>query len=503
MTSQKYLIILIQISIVLLTLNACKEENHLKEATNRKNNILFISVDDLNDWVGYTGKYPISVTPNIDKLASQGTSFSNAHCQAPLCAPSRASLFTGLYPNTTGLYYQFTDEDLQEVIKDIQDCVLLPDYLESQGYQTIAVGKVFHNGDRASVFDKYGGIFPEMAFGPRPPERMNYDPAWFSDTRRTATDWGGMEISDTAMSDYKIADWAIDQLHQNYNDPFFLSVGFIRPHVPWHVPVSWMEKFENIEITLPAYQENDLEDVPEFSRQLHAMPAMPKTEWLIAQNQWKNMVRAYLASMAFVDHQIGRLLDSLAKSKYKDNTIIVLWSDHGYHLGEKNRTAKHSLWERATHIPLIFSGPGIGKDKICNPPVGLIDIYPTVLDLLNLSPNPQNEGNSLVPFLSNKEVSWDRPALSFYGYKNTSIYKDNYHLIQYRDGSGELYDLDNDPNEWNNLFLEKSNSSLIKNYQNLIPPSFAPMASVNRLNVNTHIDKELLEFGITDPDKKH
>lgn len=461
-----------------------------------KPNILFISIDDLNDWSGFQRNFPNVRTPNIDRLAARGMVFTNAYCQAPLCAPSRTSLFTGLYPHTTGLYYQFSDEDIRLSSSIAEKSTLLPDYLEKHGYKTMGVGKIFHNGDRLAVFQEYGGVFPKMAFGPRPEQRVNYNPKWFSDSRRTATDWSPINLPDSAMSDYKIAEWAVDKLDDKHDKPFFMSVGFVRPHVPWHVPPKWFDLFDETKIVLPAYKSDDFNDIPENSKRLHEIPAMPNTEWLIEQDKWKGMVKSYLACMTFVDAQLGKVLDGLEDSRYKDNTIIVLWSDHGYHLGEKGRTAKHSLWERATHIPLILAGKDIIPGTKIDAPVGLIDLYPTLLDIANLPPNIENEGNSLAPLTKNINAEWPHMALTSYGYKNMSVYNKDFHFIQYRDGSEELYNLIEDPNEWNNLCYDSSYSDIKKILKEYLPKVHAPLSHVNRLNVNTYIDEELREFGI-------
>ncbi|TVZ55637.1 arylsulfatase A-like enzyme [Lutibacter sp. Hel_I_33_5] len=474
-----------------------KESIKGKIATN-KPNILFISVDDLNDWSGFLKNFPNVKTPNIDNLASKGMAFTNAHCQAPICAPSRASLFSGLYPHTTGLYYQFTDKDLKVENKAIQKTKYLPDYLEDNGYKTLAVGKVFHNGDENGVFQEYGGIFPKMKFGPffKNRKRQNYNPAWFPKKRgNTVTDWAPMDLPDSTMTDYKIADWAINELDKKHEKPFFMAVGFVRPHVPWYVPKKWFDLFKDDDIKVPPYKANDYDDIPEISKKLHEISAMPDTNWLIKENKWKDMVKSYLACMAFVDAQIGKVLNKLEKSEYKNNTLIVLWSDHGYHLGEKDRTAKHSLWERSTHVPLIFAGKGIKPSTKTNKPVGLIDLYPTILDAAGLPNNIQNEGNTLLPLIKDEKTEWNHAALTSYGYKNVSLFKGDFHFIQYRDGSGELYNLKDDPNEWKNLFLDNQHKTIVNNFKKLVPNKHAPLSKVNMLNVNKHIDEELKEFG--------
>ncbi len=458
--------------LLLITVLSCNTATQKKQIP-PKTNVLMICVDDLNDWSSCLGNHPKAKTPNIDLLASQGIIFKNAHCQAPICGPSRASILTGLHPHTTGIYYQVHDADIKKCNELTAGATFLPDYFEQNGYESLGVGKIFHQGDASGVFDKYGGVFPKMQFGPKPKERMNFNPKWFSDSLNTATDWGPIDMPDSEMSDYKIADWAVKELNQEREKPFFMAVGFVRPHVPWHVPQKWFDMFPVDEMVTPPYKADDLNDVPEASRILHDMPQMPKTEWLIKENKWKPMVQAYLASMAFMDHQLGKVLDALKNSPYADNTVVVLWSDHGYHLGEKNRTCKHSLWNRSTHVPLIFAGKSINASTSCNTQVGLIDVYPTLLDYCGLPKNNKNQGNNLMPLVREPNRNWDKPVLTSYGYKNISIYKQPYHYIQYADGSGELYDMKNDPNEWDNLAELSDFSQVKKDMQKLLPSSHA------------------------------
>lgn len=456
----------------------------------QKPNVLFISIDDLNDWSGCLGNHPGVKTPNVDRLASQGILFKNAHCQAPICGPSRASIYTGMHPHSTGIYFQLHDTEIKKSSEKAANAIFMPDYFEQNGYETLGVGKLFHNGDANKVYQKYGGIFPEMGFGPKPPERVNYNPEWFSKTRNTATDWAPIDMGDEEMSDYKIAEWAVNELNQPHEKPFFMAVGFIRPHVPWHVPQKWFDMFPAEEMAEPPFLPNDLDDVPEISRQIHEMPGMPKTEWLIKENKWKSMIQAYLACMAFMDHQLGKVLDALENSQYAENTIVVLWSDHGYHLGEKNRTCKHSLWQRSTHVPLIFAGNGI-KTNSCSDPVGLIDIYPTLLEMCGLKPNDANEGHSLLPLIQNSESEWNYPVYTSYGDENISIYSGDFHFIHYENGQSELYRLSKDPNEWTNLANLPVYQKDLQNLKKLVPESFAKTSSYSVFNVNDYFDEKL------------
>jgi len=452
---------------------------------NEKPNVLFIAIDDLNDWVGCLKGHPQVKTPNIDRLASMGMLFTNAHCQAPISGPSRASVMTGLYPSTSGNYFQLQDTDIKSSNDITAKADFMPDYFEKFGYKTMAVGKIYHNGDGAETFDLYGGTFDK--FGPRPEKRMNYDPKWFPEKEgATQTDWGPFPESDELMPDYKSAKWAIDRLQESHEKPFFLAVGFIRPHVPWHVPQKWFDLFPLESIITPPYNPHDFDDIPQLAQKIAEAPMMPTTEWLIETNQWREVIQAYLACIAFVDTQVGKVIDALEKSDYSSNTIVVLWSDHGYHLGEKNRFAKQAIWERTTRIPLIFKIPGYTASQKCTAPVQLVDIYPTLLELCGLAPYQLADGHSLVPLLQNPESSWPYPALSFYGTGNIAVRDYRYRLIEYADNSKELYDIKRDPNEWINLAGKRKYQRVIKKMETQFPVQWAKTAPDMIFNFNKY-----------------
>ena len=446
-------------------------------------NVLMIAVDDLNDWIGAMRGHPQAKTPNLDRLAAEGTLFTNAHCQAPICGPSRASVFTGMLPSTTGNYLHVMDGDIRKGAPPVREAVFLQDYLERFGYRTVGVGKVFHQGDATGVHDVFGG---HKSFGPYAPERFNYHPAWFDRPAITSTDWGAYPETDTEMPDHKVAGFAAERLAGNLPEPFFLAAGFNRPHVPWYVPEKWFRKFPVESIETPPWLPDDLADVPPMGRKVNEVDPTPTTEWALRAHEWKRIVRAYLACIAFVDHQIGRVLDALESGPYADNTLVVLWSDHGYHIGEKNRFAKMSLWRRSTRVPLIFRGPGIPAGKEVASPVNLMDMYPTFLDRLQLPSLPQLEGHSLVPFFRGTGDPWPHPAVTFHGRGNLSLYAGNFHYIQYADGSEELYDLTTDPNEWTNLAEGKAVKQVLRRFRAMVPAEQAPLSPHNHLDWNAY-----------------
>lgn len=446
-------------------------------------NILFIAVDDLNDWVTPLEGHPNTKTPNIDRLARAGVSFTNAHANAPLCGPSRASILTGMLPSTNGIYLHVNDKHIKRSNLASARAVFLTDWFELFGYKTMGAGKLSHGGDNADFFDEYGGF---KSFGPKPESRMNYDPTWFDPKFKTSTDWGPFPEHDNQMPDHQLTDWIIERIAQKHDAPFFIGAGYNRPHVPWHVPQEWFDKFPLESLSMPPYKEGDLDDVPEFSRYVHNVPPTPTTEWAIEQGQWPKILQAYLASVAFVDHQIGRLLDALESSPNADNTIVVIWSDHGYHLGEKNRFAKMALWERATRIPLIIAGPGVSRDKTVAAPVSLVDLYPTLLELAGLPENEDNDGNSLVPLLRGHDSEWPHMALTMWGSGNTAVRSDRYRYIRYEDGSEELYDHATDPNEWHNLADDDALRAIKHDLRRHIPENPAKMSRVNFFEWNEY-----------------
>jgi len=453
-----------------------------------KPNILFIAVDDLNDYINCMNGSLKVPTPNIDKLAQRGTVFTNAHCQAPICGPSRASVMTGLYPSTSGNYLQINDNDIKKGNEASNKAIFMPDYFEQYGYKTMAVGKIYHKGDQAKTFDEYGGKY--SWFGPKPPERFKYDPSKINHKiGNTQTDWGAYPEQDSLMTDYKSAKWAIKKLQKEHEKPFFLAVGFIRPHVPWYAPQKWFDMFPLDSIKTPPYKKDDFNDIPLFAAKVADAPMMPTTEELIKSGEWKNAIQAYMACIAFVDAQIGKVLNALEKSKHADNTIIVLWSDHGYHLGEKNRFAKQALWERDTRTLLIFNDINGNSGQICNAPVQLLDIYPTLIDMCKLPPSQLLEGHSLTSLLKNPNKNWKHSSLSFYGEGNIAIRDKQFRLTKYEDGSLELYDMKNDPNEWYNLAKNKNYKKTILKLTKSIPSNWAPLSKYSRYGFNEYFKK--------------
>lgn len=436
----------------LLVLTAVFSSSVLPAA--EKPNVLFIAVDDLNDWTGFAG-HPDAITPNMDRLASEGVHFSRAYCAYPLCGPSRASLMSGVYfaelnPSRT----QPKDKEVQERIESLGSS-LLHTYLGNHGYQTMAVGKILHTHIPPESVDLSGGRerwdINEDASGAK--VRSNWPPDLNPKTATTLTDWGlyvGEDGKGTEadMSDSKAAAWAIARLQETHDDPFMMMVGFLHPHAPWYVPQKYYDMYEPAKLTLPPYDPDDWSDIP-FAGIENINDGYPRTEWAIENKQWRNIIQAYLANVSYVDTKIGLVLDALKASPYASNTIVVLWSDHGYHLGEKNTFQKHTLWDRSGVAPLIIKAPGMATGEKCDNVVSLLDIYPTLLDLCDLPPNEKVRGRSLKPLLKSPKASWDFPAFT-YRKGSRSVQYGDLRYIKYEDGSEELYDHAIDPYEWTN-----------------------------------------------------
>jgi len=441
-----------------------------------KPNVLFIAIDDLNDWIGALGGHPQARTPNLDRLAKRGVLFTRAYCSAPSCNPSRASLMTGILPSTSGVYH-----NSQPWRPAMPKAVTLPQHFTQHGYWSAGSGKIYHGKypDPASWQTYFPDQKKNKPVDPLPAKRpVNGIP------KTAHFDWGPVAKPPKAMGDYQVADWIIGQLNREHDKPFFLACGIYRPHLPWYVPQKYFDLFNESKIQLPPTIKDDLKDVPAAGVKM-AKPQGDHAK-VSKHNQWQKAVHGYLASIAFADEQVGRVLSALEKSSHAANTIIVLWTDHGWHLGEKEHWRKFTLWERAGRTPVMFVVPkGISKalvqgtkaDTRVDRPVGLIDIYPTLVDLCGLDKNKALEGQSLVPLLADSKAMWDRPALTTLGRKNHALRTPQWRYIRYGDGSEELYDHTKDPNEWTNLADKPQHNELKKELAQWFPKKNAPGAA--------------------------
>jgi choline-sulfatase len=467
-------------------------------AADQRPNVLFIAIDDQNDWVGTMGGHPLAKTPHIDKLAARGTNFLNAHCNAPLCNPSRTSLMIGLRPTTTGIYGL---SPWFRTLPEWKDRVSLPQHFSEHGYKTYSVGKIYHGGAGGAggaggtrsvkgknqketpvaefdVVGKFGGVGVRPDQKLIPPTPMGNNPLM---------DWGVFPHKDEDKGDYQVASWAIEQLKAAPKDePFFLSAGFFLPHVPCYATQQWFDLYPDDDSVLPTILENDREDTPDFSWYIHWHLPEPRLKWVRENNQWRNLVRSYLACTSFVDAQVGRLMDALDEAGLAENTIVVLWGDHGWHLGEKSITGKNTLWDDGTRVPLIFAGPGVTKGGRSMQPAELLDIYPTLVELCELTPRNDLEGLSLMPQLKDANAKRDRPAITSHNQGNHGVRSERWRYIRYADGSEELYDHENDPNEWTNLALNSDYAPIIADHKKWLPKIDLPPAPNSASRVLTY-----------------
>jgi arylsulfatase A-like enzyme len=418
-----------------------------------KPNVLFIAVDDLNHWVTHLGRNKQTKTPNIDRLAKMGVTFTHAYCAAPVCNPSRAALMSGRRPGTTGIYDN--GQDWRPVVP--KEETLTTQFLKA-GYEVFGTGKIYHaNVHRPGEWTDYfvGGRGTIKAHPSAKDDGV-----------------GGIRFKpltdDSTLPDEAIVDYGIKQLGEKHDKPFFVAVGLHKPHMPWDVPKKYYDLFPLDSIELPPTQKDDLVDVPAGGLAM----AKPKGDHatMLASGRWKEAVQAYLAAIAYCDAQIGRLLDAYEKSPHKANTVIVFWGDHGWHLGEKEHWRKFALWEEATRMPFVWVAPNVTKPGgVCDRTVDLMSIYPTLCDLCDLPKPSHVEGESLTPLLRDPKAAWDRPAITTFHRNNHAVRTARWRYIRYADGGEELYDHAADPHEWTNLATDPKHADAKAGLTKLLP----------------------------------
>lgn len=442
-----------------------------------RRNVLFIAIDDLNDWIGCLGGHPQTKTPNLDKLASMGVLFTNAHCAAPLCNPSRAALMFGVKPSTSGVYQNNQPYRLSPVLKD---ALSIPQALRGAGYKVMGAGKIYHGGypDPQSWDDYWPSQTRNQPPSPEPAKKPANGIAGSGNM-----DWDPLTNSDEDMGDYGVASWTIKQLSQKTNDPRFIGCGIYKPHLPWYVPKKYFDMFPVDSIELPAVKEDDLADVPPIAKQWALRSGDHKR--ITGANGWRSAVQAYLACIAFADAQVGRVLRALETGPNAGDFNIVLWSDHGWHLGEKLHWRKFALWEEATHNVLMMTAPGVTKPGgRCTRAVNLLDIYPTLTELLGAEKPKTVEGESLMPFLKDPNAPKDAPTLTTYGRGNHALRDERWRYIRYTDGTEELYDRNADPLEWENLAAKADLQPVKQRLAKYLPKSNAAETPSGRGNGN-------------------
>lgn len=445
-----------------------------------KPDVLMFVVDDLNDWISLLDKSSPIKTPNLERLASQGTLFTKAYCMSAACNPSRAATMTGLRPTTTGVYGNKSDwraatPDRKTIMQRFREA----------GYQVNGAGKIFHhhlNGafHDAPSFDDFQHMRPQLY----PPTKLNGAPKYGSRN----TDWGEWPKNIEDSIDFRSATYAVTAIKNAAKDSRsrFLACGIFKPHSPFFAPAKFHTQFRDI--GLPARKEDDWNDLPSGAKKLLA-----KKKWfwqgMMALNEreptqqhpaqqpptpYHDFIRSYAACVSFADAQIGRVLDALDASPRKKNTIVVLWSDHGFHLGEKDHIEKFALWEKSNHIPFIVVAPGVTKPgTTCEHPIDLSALYPTLLELCSMPQNQKTDGRSIVPLLKSPTTDWGVPAVMTYGRGNHAVRSFRWRYIRYADGSEELYDHTTDPNEWTNLSGRPEHANVLADHRRWLPENEA------------------------------
>lgn len=437
----------------------------------RKPNVLFIAVDDMNADLGCYGK-PVVKSPNIDRLAAQGVRFDRAYCQFPLCSPSRSSLMTGLRPDTTRVF------DLQYRFRQgLPDVVTLPQLFTKGGYYVARVGKIYHYGNPGDIGTSglddpasWQEVVNPAGLDKTALEKdlMNYTPKrGLGSAMSYLSDGKG---KDEEHTDGKVATEAIKLLEKHQDAPFFLAVGFYKPHCPWIAPSKYFEPYKREQMTLPVLAPGLVDSVP--------APALASTKpWPymgVTAEQAQECKLAYYAAISFVDAQIGRVLDAVDRLGLREKTIVVFWSDHGYHLGEHGLWMKQALFEESARVPMIISVPGhASAGQACARPVELVDLYPTLADLAGLQPPAGLHGASLRPLLEHPEAAWARPAFTQVqrgGFPGHSVRTERWRYTEwdFGDKGTELYDEKADPQELHNLAADSAQAATVDEMRALL-----------------------------------
>ena len=430
-------------------------------STPHRPNLLFIAIDDLNDWIncldhGYPGRV---FTPNIDRLAEQGVLFTNAHAVATMCNPSRTALWLGKRPSTTGVYGQAAQWDDNRVTS-----VSMPQFFRNNGYHTLGRGKIYHHGSEVHVDPGFDDVEPfDYALEHPKPEE---------DRRAGLLRYGRHHLPYDEMPSTRWVRWACGALRRQYDRPFFLVTGILKPHTPLWIPRKYFDLYPMESVRVPEVPVDELDDVPEPGRKLAWMQRFYSP--VVRSGNVREAIRAYLAAITYVDDLVGELLEALEQGPNAGNTVVVLWSDHGFHWGEKMHFAKVTLWEEATRIPVIVKAPGVtaGGGR-CARPLDSVDLYPTLADLCGLDPPPDLDGVSARPLLEDPGAPWDRPALTVNQRGQVSVRSEHLRLIRYEDGSEELYDHRTDPGEHRNLANAPAYDRRRKQLAHWIPERFA------------------------------
>ncbi|PAW87978.1 MAG: iduronate-2-sulfatase [Pedosphaera sp. Tous-C6FEB] len=439
-----------------------------------KPNVLFIAVDDMSNSLGCYG-HPLVKSPNIDRLARSGVRFDRAYCQFPLCSPSRTSMMTGLRPDTTQVY------DLQKHFRAVlPDVVTMPQMFMKHGYFAARVGKIYHYGNPGQIGTPGLDDAPSwnVALNPRGRDKDEEDKLTNYTPKRglgSALAFQKAEGTDEEQTDGIVATEVIKLMESNRDKPFFIAAGFYRPHCPYVAPKKYFDLYPMEKITMPAGPFPEAKAAPAA-----ALASVNPWPWFgTTEQQSREAKQAYYATISFVDAQVGRLLDALDRLKLADNTIVVFWSDHGYHEGEHGLWMKQSLWEGSARVPLLVRAPGAkGNGGVSGRTVEFVDVYPTLADLAGLTPPKNLAGASLKPLLENPNAPWAKPAFtqvwrgSFPGH---SVRTERWRYTEWDSGKqgAQLFDMVNDPQELKDLVADPKHAVVVKEHKALIAKNWA------------------------------
>jgi arylsulfatase A-like enzyme len=443
-------------------------------------NVLFISIDDCNDWLGFLNDHPGTYTPNLDALAAESLVFDHAYTAAPMCLPSRTAVMFGVHPFTTGVY-DHSDESRKTYDTFQKETPSLVDTFWGAGYDVYGTGKIFHDPQADRWTDSYRQAFYVGESGrSRPGREDRYDATWISpyddrpigdEGRRSGpVDFGPSGKSPEEDPDGLATTWAIDRLHEQRSSPFFIGHGIYLPHVPWRLPQQFFDLHPLDEVVVPGFRPEDLDDLGPYARK-EIISTPPDFEELNESGVWPRAVQAYQAAISYADWCVGRVLDDLYSGPRGDDTIVVVWSDHGFHLGEKMHLHKFTLWERATRVPLVVKVPGrFDTAQRFDPPVSLLDLGATVEDLAGIPHAETGAGRSLLPLVDDPARADERPPIMTWLAGNHAVRRGQWRYIRYRTGETELYDVEADPDEFTNLSALPEHAARQRQLDELLPP---------------------------------
>jgi arylsulfatase A-like enzyme len=440
-----------------------------------------ICLDDCNDWLGFLNNHPGTYTPNLDALAASSLSFTAAYCTAPMCLPARTSVLFGRQPYRTGVY-DHTDTSQARYEQLTRQTSSLVDDLWAAGYDTYGAGKLFHDtqAPRWTEFRRFPWYLPGHVRKQPGADPNGYDPHWLSpyDGRSigrgerfdfTMIDFGPSGRPASQEADGQATAWAVEHLTRDHTNPFFLALGLYLPHEPWRVPQKYFDLHPLDDVVVPGVRPDDLGDLGRYARDQVIDPHQ-RFERIRESGLWEEVVQAYQAAISYADDHAGQVLDRLSSSRYADDTVVIVWSDHGFHLGEKMHIEKFTLWERATHVPLLLHVPGrFGSRSEFDDPVSVIDIGPTLANLCSASIHAQHDGRSLLELVKHPECAKSRPPLMTWQAGNHSVRRGHWRYIRYRSGESELYDHRSDPQEFDNLASDPRCAAIATDLEALLP----------------------------------